>query len=46
MATVSDQEVKNDDVVYMVFAKETGTGWEELQVDTLVSFAEEVDSST
>ncbi len=37
-ATVSDQEVRNDDVVYMVFARETGTGFEELQADTLVSF--------
>ena len=46
MATVSDQEIKNDDVLYMVFAKETGTGWEELQVDTLVAFAEETDAST
>jgi hypothetical protein len=41
---VSDQEVKNDDVVYMVFQKETGTGWEDLQVDTFVSLAEENES--
>eukprot|EP00604_Paraphysomonas_vestita_P002227 CAMPEP_0174820542 /NCGR_PEP_ID=MMETSP1107-20130205/4448_1 /TAXON_ID=36770 /ORGANISM="Paraphysomonas vestita, Strain GFlagA" /LENGTH=68 /DNA_ID=CAMNT_0016036099 /DNA_START=226 /DNA_END=432 /DNA_ORIENTATION=+ len=37
MATVSDQEVKNDDVLYFVFAKESG-GWEELQVDSLTRF--------
>ena len=41
LATVSDQEIKNDDVVYMVFTKETGGGWEELHVDTLVAFGEE-----
>jgi len=41
LATVSDQEIKNDDVIYMVFARETGTGWEELQVDALVPFGEE-----
>lgn len=38
MASVSDQEIHNDDVVYMVFAKETGGGWEELQVDVFASF--------
>lgn len=37
MATVSDQEVKNDDVLYFIFAKESG-GWEELQVDSLTRF--------
>ena len=42
LATVSDQEIHNDDVVYMVFAKEgAGGGWEELQADTLVQFGEE-----
>lgn len=40
MATVSDQEVKNDDVLYFVFAKESG-GWEELQVETLTRFGED-----
>jgi hypothetical protein len=45
LATVSDQEIKNDDVVYMVFQKETGSGWEDLQVDTLVSCAEDNDPS-
>ena len=42
---MSDQEVKNDDVLYMVFAKETGGGWEELQADTLVAFGDEADQS-
>jgi hypothetical protein len=41
MATVSDQEIHNDDVVYMVFAKETGGGWEELQVDVFTSLNNE-----
>ena len=38
LATMSDQEIHNDDVVYMVFAKETGVGWEELQADVFTSF--------
>mmetsp|Transcript_4053 Transcript_4053/g.6282 ORF Transcript_4053/g.6282 Transcript_4053/m.6282 type:complete len:107 (-) Transcript_4053:145-465(-) len=41
MATVSDQEVKNDDILYFVFQKETGSGFEELQVDSLTHFGEE-----
>ncbi len=41
MATVSDQEIKTDDIVYMIFAKETGGGWEELQVDHISAFGEE-----
>lgn len=41
LATISDQEVKNDDVLYLVFAKSSG-GWEELQVDVLAPFGEEV----
>ena len=42
MATVSDQEIKNDDVIYMVFQKEgAGGGWEDLQVDTLVPFGDD-----
>jgi len=41
MASVSDQEIHNDDVVYMVFAKETGGGWEELQVDVFTSLNNE-----
>lgn len=32
MATVSDQGLRNDDVVFFVLAKETG-GWEEVHVD-------------
>lgn len=35
MATISDQEIKNDDIVYMVFAKEVGSGWEDIQVEQL-----------
>lgn len=35
LATVSDQEIKNDEVVYMIFGRDGGGGWEDLQVDTL-----------
>ena len=41
MATVSDQEIKNDDIVYMVFVKETGSGFEEIAVDNLVPFGDD-----
>jgi hypothetical protein len=41
LATVSDQEIKTDDVVYMVFAKENGVGWEELQVDQISMFGDD-----
>jgi hypothetical protein len=41
MATLSDQEIHNDDVVYMVFAKESGVGWEELQVDVFTNFGQD-----
>ena len=37
---MSDQEIKNDDVIYMVFAKETGAGWEELQVETFTPYGD------
>eukprot|EP01036_Dinobryon_divergens_P025872 gene25872-34461_t len=40
-ASVSDQEVQNDDVVYMVFSKENGVGFEDIQVDALTPFGEE-----
>lgn len=40
LATVSDQEIKNDDVIYMVFMKEGAGGWEELQVDQLLPFGD------
>jgi hypothetical protein len=40
-ASVSDQEVQNDDVVYMVFTKENGVGFEDIQVDVLTPFGEE-----
>lgn len=36
LATVSDQEIKNDDTIFMLFPKETGGGWEEINVETLV----------
>lgn len=39
-ATISDQEIKNDDIIYLIFAKETGGGFEELQVDAFASSAE------
>ncbi len=41
LASISDQEIKNDDIVYMVFAKEVGGGWEELQVDSFSTFGAE-----
>lgn len=41
MATLSDQEIQNDDIVYMVFAKETGVGWEELQADVFSMFGQD-----
>ena len=37
---MSDQEIKTDDIVYMVFAKETGGGWEDLQVDEFTTFGD------
>ena len=40
LATVSDQEVKNDDIIYMVFAK-PGGAWEDLQVDAMVPFGDD-----
>lgn len=45
-ATVSDQEIHNDDVIYMVFAKDVGGGWEEIQADTLAQFGEEQGGAT
>lgn len=41
MATVSDQEIKNDDAIYYIFQKDSGVGWEEIQVETLARFGEE-----
>lgn len=38
LATLSDQEIKNDDIVYMVFTKESGGGWEDIQADDLQPF--------
>lgn len=46
MATISDQEVHNDDIVYMVFAKENGIGWEELQADVFTMFGQEGPSAS
>jgi len=40
LATISDQEIKNDDVVYYVFQKEGGGGWEEINCEALVPMAE------
>lgn len=37
MATVSDQEIKNDDIVYMCFPKENGSGFEEVSADSLAA---------
>lgn len=41
LATLSDQEIQNDDIVYMVFAKENGVGWEELQADVFTTFGQD-----
>jgi hypothetical protein len=46
LATVSDQEVHTDDMIYMVFAKETGGGWEEPQADTLTPFGDDAAGTT
>ena len=40
LATVSDQEIKNDDVVYMCFPKENGGGFEEPNADVLAQMSE------
>ena len=40
-ATISDQEIKNDDVVYFVFVKETGSGFEDIQCETLRSLSDD-----
>ena len=44
LATVSDQEVRNDDIIYMTFAKESGGGYEDIQVDMLVPFGDDHDA--
>ena len=40
LATISDQEIKNDEVIYMIFAKEGG-GWEDLQIEALLPFGDD-----
>ena len=40
LATISDQEIKNDDVVYMVFQKDGVGGWEDINIENLVPLAE------
>ena len=40
LATVSDQEIKNDEVVYMCFPKENGGGFEDPNADTLTQMGE------
>ncbi len=35
LATISDQDIKNDDTVFFLFNKETGSEREELQVEAL-----------
>lgn len=45
LATVSDQEIKNDDVLYLVFAKENGGGFEELVVETLARYGETLEDA-
>ena len=41
LATVSDQEIKNDDIVYFLFLKETGSEREEIQLEALARTAVE-----
>lgn len=41
LASISDQEIKTDDVIYMAFAKEIGGGYEEIQVDNFAGIGEE-----
>jgi hypothetical protein len=45
LATISDQDIKNDDVLYMVLPKDGGGGYEEIQADTLTPFGEESEPS-
>jgi len=42
LATVSDQEIKSDDIIYMCFPKEGSAGFEEISVEQFVAFGEEV----
>ncbi len=39
--SISDQEIHSDDIVYMVFMKESGGGWEDIQADALVPLGSE-----
>jgi uncharacterized protein YcgL (UPF0745 family) len=41
LATISDQEIKNDDIVYMCFPRETGSGFEDPSSDTLVPLGDQ-----
>ena len=34
LATISDQDIKNDDVLYLVLPKEVGTGWEDINIES------------
>jgi hypothetical protein len=45
LATVSDMEIKNDDVVYMCFPKENGGGFEEPNADLLAQMSEAKEES-
>jgi len=40
LATISDQEIKSDDVVYFVLQKEGGGGFEDINAEALVPLAE------
>lgn len=46
LATISDQEINNDDIVYMLLTKENGVGWEELQVEVFNNFNSEDDNQS
>jgi len=40
LATVSDMEIKADDIAYMCFTKESGGGFEDPHADTLTQMGE------
>ena len=42
--TIADHEIKNDEIVYMCFMKDTG-GWEEPSADSLVGLPDQAPES-
>lgn len=45
LATISDQEIKNDDIIYYVFTKDSG-GWEDINCEQLVPLPDAEPQST